>query len=356
MSIVNRSRNIFIDSEQYHSNGDLVKLYLPNEAFSTFKDESMRIVLSSFEMKKNFYNINKYNNTFYAYNIIGGDVSYTPITIEEGDYHIFGENKDVSNSLCKAISDALTTSSILHTNVTYNHVTRKLTLHVTHTDTSGFATFQIPENRQPNMGNKDITSLGMFQDSYEILGAKPTKYLDNSNTEPVKAFDTSVTNEFTSFYPASLYTIDSVHLVTSIQNNNYQTPTLDANSSQSRLIPTQVFARIPLDMFAMASSAYFEQQTISDKIKFEDTGSELFSINLQQKQIDNINFSICDPKGRKIEEIGDNQYDNGALSYKMVLKWEAIHNPEIGQPSGYLSNSRQFHPYQETKFIKEAFK
>tara|TARA_B100000965_G_scaffold403440_1_gene431512 strand:+ start:389 stop:1456 length:1068 start_codon:yes stop_codon:yes gene_type:complete len=355
MSIVNRTRNIFIDSEQYHSNGDLVKLYFPNEAFSTFKDESMRIVLSSFEMKKNFYNINKYNNTFYAYKNDGNDISYIPITIKEGDYDFFGySSRTTKDSFTNALSEALEDSDISATDISYSPNTRKLTIHLSNTsDISGFATFQIPENRQPNMGNK-VSPLGMFQDSYEILGAKPTKYLDNSNTEPIQAFEISG-NSYTSFYPASLYTIDSVHLVTSLQNNNYQTPTLDVNSSQSRLIPTQIFARIPITFNHGGKYGMLESEGNSEKITFEDTGAEIFSINLQQNQINTMNFSICDPKGRKLEEVDVNQYDNGALSYKMVLKWEAIHNPEIGQPSGYLSNSHQFQPYQETRFIKGAF-
>ena len=65
--IVNRTRNIFLDSEQYHSNGDLVRIFLPNDAFSVHNNESMKIVLSSFEMTKKFYNINDNNNTFYAF-------------------------------------------------------------------------------------------------------------------------------------------------------------------------------------------------------------------------------------------------------------------------------------------------
>ena len=59
--IVKRSRNIFIDTEQYHSNGDLVRLFFPNEAFALNKDESMKFVLSSFEMQKKFYNVNAYS-------------------------------------------------------------------------------------------------------------------------------------------------------------------------------------------------------------------------------------------------------------------------------------------------------
>ena len=102
--IVNRTRNIFLDSEQHHSGGDLVRMFLPNDAFSLHKDESMKFIVSSFEMQKKFYNINKHNNTFYALKPTPG---YTEIKIKEGDYFQFGENADVSNSLCEAIYNAL---------------------------------------------------------------------------------------------------------------------------------------------------------------------------------------------------------------------------------------------------------
>ena len=107
-TIVNRSRNIFIDSEQYHSNGDLVRIFLPNEAFSVFKDESMKFIVSSFEMQKKFYNINKHNNTFYAYN----DPSFTEIKIPEGDYFQFGTTGNIAGSLCEAIFEGLHDASM----------------------------------------------------------------------------------------------------------------------------------------------------------------------------------------------------------------------------------------------------
>ena len=182
--IVNRTRNIFLDSEQYHSGGDLVRMFLPNDAFSLHKDESMKFIVSSFEMQKKFYNINKHNNTFYALKPTPG---YTEIKIKEGDYFQFGENADVSNSLCEAIYNALDTAGLTPHKakvnaVTYNVTTRKLAIDMSGVansiwnSSSYFVSFQIPDSRQPNpLPIGILSTLGIFNDSYEILGAKPTK-------------------------------------------------------------------------------------------------------------------------------------------------------------------------------------
>ena len=93
------------------------------------------------------------------------------------------------------------------------------------------------------------------------------------------------------------------------------------------------------------------KQDIPSIIKFEDTGAELYSMALQQKQIDTFNFRLTDAKGREIAEVSADQYSNGALSYKLVLKWEAIHSPEVGQTAGFLSRDHQLETKQENRFI-----
>ena len=244
--------------------------------------------------------------------------------------------------------------------VTYDVNTRKLSIDMSNVAVSNkwgsdsyFTTFQVPPSRQAkdpsfNDPSGGLDSLGFFNDSYEILGTRPTKYSGQNNL--IQAFDIS-DQKFTSFYPASLYTIESLHLATSLQNNNYQTPNLDADSQASRLIPTQIFARIPLDMGKMFGTT----QDSPSIIKFEDTGAQLFSMDLQRNTIDTFNFRIIDAKGREIAEVSKGQYTNGALSYKMVLKYEVLHTPEVGRHAGFLANHHQLEANQENRFIRNAF-
>ena len=65
MSVVNRTRNIFVNSEEYHDAKGQVNLVFPGSDFVVDNNEIMRLTLDRFEMKRNFYNINKFNNTFY---------------------------------------------------------------------------------------------------------------------------------------------------------------------------------------------------------------------------------------------------------------------------------------------------
>ena len=61
-------KNIFINSEQLlNGDGQNLEVLFPPDAFSTSnKDETMRLTLNSFTMRRNFYAINEHNNVFYS--------------------------------------------------------------------------------------------------------------------------------------------------------------------------------------------------------------------------------------------------------------------------------------------------
>ena len=344
--IIEATRNIFIDTEQYHTQKDLVNILLPNNDFSVTKNQSIRITLEQFECQKKFYNINKNNNKFYAFNTATS--VYTEIVIPEGDYFNFGTTAAIANSLCSAIRVALLTASITgNHSVSYNVNARKLIIDMSGAGgkwdaaTSEFRTFQIPPSRTGTIPD-GISASGYYSDSYELLGAKPNKY----STDAVAAFSKNGDN-FTSFYPASLFTIESLHLAVDIQTQNYQTPSLDVDSAASRCIPTQIFARIPIDMGNLLNTQHDQPSLIT----FTDTGAKVFSINLQNKHVDNLRFKLLDGKGREISEVSAGQYYNGALSYKMVLRWEALQNLEKG--IALLDKKDNTIPdfYQQNKFL-----
>jgi len=344
--IVEATRNIFIDTEQYHTSRDLVNILLPNDAFSVSKNQSQRIVLEQFEAQKKFYNINLNNNKFYALN--SSTSVYTEIVIPEGDYFRFGTNNSIPNSFCEAIHTGMGNAGITGSfSVSYNVNTRKLSLDMSgatgnwDTTDSVFIAFQIPNSRQ-TLRPANVSQSGYFNDSYELLGGKPTKYENNNVDLFSKNGDV-----FTSFYPASLFTIESLHLSVDLQTQNYQTPSLDADSTASRAIPTQIFARIPIDM-GYLTTEFTDQPAI---ISFTDTGAKVFSILLQNKQIDNMRFRLIDAKGREIPEVSAGQYSNGALSYKMVLRWEALQDLEKGIPMLPVKDDTIPNFYQKNKFL-----
>ena len=60
------SKLIFIDSS-VNTLGDKTKVIVPSHPFSATGGERMALTLVSFAMRRNWYNVNPTNNTFYVY-------------------------------------------------------------------------------------------------------------------------------------------------------------------------------------------------------------------------------------------------------------------------------------------------
>ena len=326
-AVVNRRRNVFINSEQYHqSNGD-VNLIFPGVDFAVDKNEIMRLSLESFTMARRFYNININNNTFYIRNQTAAlPHSFKAVTIIEGDYTI--------DLLTAAIKTAILLSFTTATNMTVisDPVTRFITINMSSdtnwTDNHDFVCFQVPPGRAgTNPDSSEITPTGAFNDSCEILGGIPTKDFNNI----VSAFSES-SKVFKSIYPFSLESLEAIHLVSNLQTHSFQTPDFLENSETSSLVPSSIFAKIPIN------------NSISQKIIYRDSGSDAYAVDLQNKSLNSIILSLRDDKGRRLPSIGE-QYKDGNLSFLATLKWCAISKPEIGQPSGYLTDNMQMNLY-----------
>jgi hypothetical protein len=322
-AVVNRRRNIFINSEQYHqSNGD-VNLIFPGADFAVDKNEIMRLSLESFTMSRRFYNININNNTFYIRNKGTTPHDFSKCEITPGDYTV--------TTFKVALSTAINSGfGATGASVSISEETRFITIDMNAvtgwTAQHDFVCFQVPPGRAgTNPDNNVITETGAFNDSSEILGGNPTK--DFHTIVPAFSVTSGV---FTSVYPFSLESIEAIHLITNLQTHSYQTPDFLANSETSSLVPSPIFAKIPIP--------------ISQKIQYRDSGSDAYAVDLQNKSLNNIILSLRDDKGRRLPII-ENQYKDGNLSFLATLKWCAISKPEIGQVSGYLSDNMQMNLY-----------
>lgn len=333
MSATNQ-KNIFIDTEQYHSVDNKVTLLFPSQTLVVPQGFGMKLSLQQFTMKKSFYNINKYNNTLYIYNSITD--AYTEIVIAEGDYYTFGSTGTVANSLCKAIETAFNdVLGAASTGVSYNVNTRKLSItSPTFSATNYLVCFQVPPSRQ-NFIPANTSPNGLFSDVAEILGARSNQ-AELLGLVPFPAFELDTTT-FTSFYPASLYSMENIRLLINLGSSNLETPNMDANSSTSICLASQTFATIPLQ-----DGGSFDGLNLIEPamIMFQDDGDELFSIKLQQNHIDSCKFSLVDGKGRPIDEVGKDQYKNGEMNYQMVIRYEIIEEPFVANPSNLPSSNR----------------
>ena len=90
------SKLIFIDSS-VATHGDHAKVLVPPHPLSAGVGERMALSLVSFSMRRNWYNINPTNNTFYIFTAN----TYHEVQIESGVYPTFA-------TLATAINSALT--------------------------------------------------------------------------------------------------------------------------------------------------------------------------------------------------------------------------------------------------------
>ncbi len=301
------ARTVFVDSEiNSIGNGQVSKINFPPSAFSIAPREIMRLVLSSFEMRRNWYNINPSNNTFYLYDPAGAG-TYSPIVIAQGSYSSFA-------LLTTAIQTAIV-AVVAGSTVAYDPILRKYTITLGAGAPVGsyLVCFQVKLDNaiQPTT----VSNNGYFNDSQELLGAIPTR--DGWGGTPINAFGTTTAvGPHISPYVCALNTLEAIYIRTNLHSGNYQTFGFEKDlPNQQGLTPTQIFARIPL------SRAYFDPEF--EFISFEDPNS-LFSMYLSQTQLSQVYFTITDDKGRLIQEVADGQANDGNLSFKMSFRWEVL--------------------------------
>jgi len=363
--LVKQTRNIFIDSET-NTNIDYttVSVNLIPQDFSCSQDEQMRMTLTTFEMRNNWYNININNNTFYIFTpTSAGSASgtYYQVTIAQGSYVDFvdtiynpGIGSPITQTgLATAIASALNTTDSSpssqytsgtypsigtgHT-VSYNVVTRQfsITLNISGTGNNGTLTansypvfFCVPNgNNLTDPPPSNVYSFGYFSDCYEIAGSAVNKTYSSSvaptamNNTGVYPYNvnspnstTSSTSTWTSPFVGQLNSNEALYLRTNLQSANYSTYGFAQSIYQNAITPSNIFARIPLQ-----NQIY----NVSDPfIVFEDK-NDPFIIDIGNKQLDQLTLMLTDDKNRPIPLVANGQVTNGSLSFKLTIKWEVL--------------------------------
>ena len=94
-------RQCFLDTELNSlGGGQASRVTFPSTEFSVKSYQLMKLTLTAMEIRRNWYSINKYNNTFFLYNFpaLG---QYTELQIAPSSYRTFPE-------LATGIQDAIT--------------------------------------------------------------------------------------------------------------------------------------------------------------------------------------------------------------------------------------------------------
>ena len=388
MSVI-ASRNIFLDSEfTPYGNGESFRVSLPAAQFSCKGNQIMRITLTNFEIRRNWYGVNQTNNVFFIYDptpLAGLPVGRLyPCIIPPGSYRTFAPatglgtlsagatvtstatqydyaTPDLASAIKFALDKALfvlnaggkatdATGTVVNTNVAYtannyfagtpsstvawNAVTRKFTLTLP----------QLAAGKSPDLrivcfqlktgagildntlegflsnSNQSIYGDWSFQDCFELLGGMPTRnaLIRDALVRTPDVVTTASTLKFTSPYVGQINTVEALYVrLMSSSTNNYQSPSLERDvSNDYGVCPTNIFARIPLP-----TSLYDETDEL---ISYTDTGADTFQTLLDVHQMDAIQCSLTDDKNRPIAEVAAGQAKDGALAFKMTLKWEVI--------------------------------
>lgn len=326
--IVKYARNVFIDSEiNQVGNGEQIKLNFPSSSFNVKTDERMKLTLTTFEFRKNWYDVNPSNNTFYWYDpSLAPANQYTPLVLEPGNYETFAPTAPAGATPPLTLGDAIINAINAHApltgaTMTFNLQKRKYTIDLTGSAgplnaNSRFVAFQV--KRSPN-APQGVSDNGYFNDFHELIGGYPTR---DGWTAPLDLFTGStaggaVATTQTTPFVAQLDTLEALYIRTSLHSGNYQTYGFEKDlPNQQGLTPTQIFARVPY--------LHTEQER---NIVFEDTNN-LFTMFLHQTQLSQVYFSVTDDKGRLIEEVAPDQAKVGSLSYKMSFRWEIIEDED----------------------------
>ena len=81
MNVV-ESRNLFVDSSAtQRGESRSVTLSVPQGMMECQDHQTLRVTLASFQMRKNFYNVNQHNNTFFVFAKTG--VPATPVAYHQ---------------------------------------------------------------------------------------------------------------------------------------------------------------------------------------------------------------------------------------------------------------------------------
>ena len=321
------SKLIFIDSSVNTDGRDHTKVLVPAHPFSASAGERMALSLVSFSMRRNWYNINPTNNTFYLF----VQNAYYEVVIEAGVYSTFA----TADGLAAAINAAMTTTiatvaQIASCATTYDGITRKLAISFTmaagHTSTEvQIRCFAVKSGTLPN----GVSLVGGFNDSYEILGAKPIR----STAAAVGGMVQAASNTLVSEYPASLNSLDAIYLhMNTVETGNFMSTGFESHATDSlRLIESSIFARIPFD-----DSSFTEAHEV---VSFEDSGGDMYQSFLSRNSIDTLDIRVTDARGRSLSQLDPSQAQNGLMGFRMCLRWDLFVPPPAPQPRSQVKMS-----------------
>ena len=359
------TRNLFVNTEQTLI-GECrnVTINLPQYLMSCDETERMRLTLQTFTMRKNWYNLNKYNTIFYVVaKSSTGTVISKRVAIPEGNYQSFSDStygfcgfvQLAVDTVLKAAPFSIVTPNTL---CNWNPVTNILGISF---DTTGavansiaeckLVTFTIPAYTPAGsslvktiLGNDFI---GSFQDNHEIMGGCNHENQDANTFEDLTSMMNIATSGtaanptyvFSGFYNATLSSEENLYVRTDLNSTSFQTAGFDTDANlYPYVVNSQILAKIPIPNPEFTyvqeySTSYDNTPAVTGTnigdyryerpfqiIEYTDNGNNMFSILLVAKKITSMRLFITDSYGRLIPEISLHQIRCDAMNFTTTLR------------------------------------
>jgi len=272
--------NLFVDSEHMQSGaGDDFKVNLGSGGIQAGDGQYIKLSLQSFNMYKNFYNVNANNNAFTISGVItSGSVAFSgSASITIGNYKTIG---DIATAFSSALSSSLAT--LISSTAVISSIVPDPTLNMDDT-TNRIIGFTITTGVA-------LTSLAITcykgYDTYALLGG-------DEIISPATTSSFTITGSTTSWavagkYPAQRSTEEHCYLRCDAVNNNLEMAGLSLGvmpTNTGSILSSDIFAKIPID---------------HEFCNFNTSSGKEFILNLPNKSLNSLHFYLTDGKGRPL--------------------------------------------------------
>ena len=343
------TRNLFVNTEQTLI-GECrnVTINLPQYLMSCDETERMRLTLQTFTMRKNWYNLNKYNTIFYVVaKSSTGTVISKRVAIPEGNYQSFSDStygfcgfvQLAVDTVLKAAPFSIVTPNTL---CNWNPVTNILGISF---DTTGAVANSIAECKLVTFTIPAYTPA--FQDNHEIMGGCNHENQDANTFEDLTSMMNIATSGtaanptyvFSGFYNATLSSEENLYVRTDLNSTSFQTAGFDTDANlYPYVVNSQILAKIPIPNPEFTyvqeySTSYDNTPAVTGTnigdyryerpfqiIEYTDNGNNMFSILLVAKKITSMRLFITDSYGRLIPEISLHQIRCDAMNFTTTLR------------------------------------
>ena len=291
--IVN-SFNIFIDSEKSslvgdkQSEGDDVHIHFEGQTIEAGDGENIRLSLLNFTMFNNTYMVNINNSRFNVRGVSGTNPTF--LDVVDIDRKNYANLKDIATSFATNLGSYLATKSAAvsfeNTTVLPNSTTmaatdnRLLDITLTAKDGGGATIAH-------GITDIKIQCLESLGDSYTILGGNRQ---DNPADVAFNSFKITIatnTIRVQGYFPMQRLSDPYVYLRCNNAQSGLEMSVLsnDRGLYNSDIINSDIFAKLFKDV---------------EFITYDSNTGEEYFMNLQQRKLANLRFTLTDSKGRKL--------------------------------------------------------